>query len=106
MSGRTKTEVKAKLRDLRRDLDSGVRSSATYTVGAALDDWLSNGLSGRSDRTKELYQDSVKPLRERLGEVRLRELTTGDVQETVDDRGHRAGIPLGAGAVVRTGHCA
>jgi len=30
LTGRTKTEVKAKLRDLRRDLDIGVRSSATY----------------------------------------------------------------------------
>jgi integrase len=84
VTGRTKTEVRTKLRDLRRDLDSCVRSSATYTVGAALDDWLANGLSGRSDRTRELYRDTVKPLRERLGEVKLRELTAGDVQETLD----------------------
>ena len=76
-AGQTKTEVKAKLRDLRRDLDSGVRSSATCTVGNALDDWLVNGLSGRSDRTKELYRDTVKALRDRLGDVRLRELTAG-----------------------------
>jgi hypothetical protein len=64
VTGRTKTEVKAKLRDLRlrRDLDNGIRSNATYTVGAALDDWLANGLSGRSDRTRELYTDTVKPL--------------------------------------------
>jgi hypothetical protein len=54
VTGRTKTEVRTKLRDLRRDLDHGVRSSATYTVGDALDDWLANGLSGRSDRTREL----------------------------------------------------
>jgi len=52
VTGRTKTEVRTKLRDLRRDLDSGVRTRATYTVGDALDDWLANGLSGRSDRTK------------------------------------------------------
>ena len=38
VTGRTKTEVRTKLRDLRRDLGSGVRSSATYTVGDALDD--------------------------------------------------------------------
>src|SRR5690242_7917926 len=75
--GRTKTEVKVKLRELRRDMENGVRSSATYTVSAALDDWLANGLSGRSDRTKELYRDTVKPLRERLGDVKLRELTAG-----------------------------
>ena len=81
VTGRTKTEVRTKLRDLRRHLDNGVRSSATYTVGNALDDWLANGLSGRSDRTKVLYRDTVKPLRERLGEVKLRELTARDVQE-------------------------
>jgi hypothetical protein len=90
VTGRTKTEVRTKLRDLRRDLDNGVRSSATYTVGDALDDWLANGLSGRSDRTKDLYRDTVKPLRERLAEVKLRELTAGDVHETLDAVGVRA----------------
>src|ERR1035437_8649111 len=84
VTGRTKTEVKTKLRNLRRDLDSGVRSSATSPVGNALDDWLANGLSGRSDRTEELYTDTVKPLKEQLGEVKLKELTAGDVQETLD----------------------
>jgi len=58
VTGRTKTEVRTKLRDLRRDLDSGVRPSATYTVGDALDDWLANGLGGTSARTKELYRDT------------------------------------------------
>ena len=63
VTGRTKTAVKAKLRQLRQELDNGVRSSATYTVCNALDDWLAGGLSGRSDRTRELYRDTVKPLR-------------------------------------------
>ena len=84
VSGRTKTEVKAKLRQLRRELDSGVRSSGTYTVGNALDDWLDGGLHGRSGRTVELYRDTVKPLRERLADVKLRDLTAADVQETLD----------------------
>jgi hypothetical protein len=39
--------------------------------------------TGRSDRTRELYRDTVRPLRERLGEVRFRELTAEDVQETL-----------------------
>ena len=84
VTGRTKTEVKAKLRQLRHELDSGVRSSATYTVGNALDDWLDGGLHGRSGRTVELYRDTVKPLRERLADVKLRDLTAADVQETLD----------------------
>jgi integrase len=84
VTGRTKTEVKLKLRELRRDLDKGVRSSATYTVGEALDDWLANGLSGKSDRTKKLYRDTVKPLRDRLDNVKLKNLRAGDVQETLE----------------------
>ncbi len=76
VTGRTKTEVKTKLRQMRRELDDGVRSSATYTVSDALDDWLAGGLHGRSDRTVELYRDTVKPLRGRL--------TAGDVQEALD----------------------
>ena len=84
VTGRTKTEVKAKLRELRRDLDKGVRPIASYTVGNALDDWLAGGLNGRSDRTRELYRDTVKPLREPLGDVKLKELTAGDVQEVLD----------------------
>jgi integrase len=84
VTGRTKTEVKVKLRQLRHELDSGVRSSATYTVGNALDDWLAGGLTGRSDRTKELYRDTVRPLRERLADVKLRDLTAGDVQGALD----------------------
>ena len=52
VTGRTKTEVRTKLRDLRHDLDHGVWPRATYTVGDALDDWRANGLSGRSDRTR------------------------------------------------------
>ena len=84
VTGRTKTAVKTKLRQLRQELDNGVRSSATYTVGNALDDWLAGGLSGRSDRTRELYRDTVKPLREPLGDIKLRELTAGDVQQTLD----------------------
>ena len=45
VTGRTKTEVRTKLRDLRRDLDHGVRPRATNTVGDALDGWLANAPS-------------------------------------------------------------
>ena len=70
VTGRTKTEVRTKLRDLRRDLDYGVRSSATYTVGDSLDDWLANGLSGRSDRT-EAHQRGLNPGKVRRAGRRL-----------------------------------
>ena len=49
--GRTKTEVRDKLRDLRGALDGGVRPSARYTVQQAVDDWLEMGsTAGRSRR--------------------------------------------------------
>jgi hypothetical protein len=83
---------KAKLRQLPLELDNGVRSSAssaTNTVGNVLDDWLAGGLSGRSDGTRELYRDTVRPLREPLGDIKLRELTAGDVQQTLDGLANR-----------------
>ena len=50
---------------------AGPQPSAGYPVRAAVDDWLEHGLSGRSARTVQLYRDGVRPLTERLGDVRL-----------------------------------
>ena len=55
VSGKTKQEVRAKLQALHQELNSGVRSSSTYTVREAVDDWLREGLDGTSDRTRTLY---------------------------------------------------
>jgi integrase len=79
--GRTKTEVRDKLRELHQQVESGLRPRRRYTVGDALDDWLSVGVDGLSARTVSLYQDTIaKALREELGSARLTELTAGDVQ--------------------------
>src|SRR5690348_6194165 len=40
VSGRTRTEVKDKLRALHSELDAGVRTAAGYTVDMAVTDWL------------------------------------------------------------------
>jgi len=80
VSGRTKQEVRDKLKALHAELDAGVQSPAGYTVQAAMDAWLEQGLSGRSARTVQLYRDGVKPLMERLGLRRcanLRRLMSG-----------------------------
>jgi hypothetical protein len=45
------TEVKGKLQLLREELRDGIRSSPKYTVRNAVDDWLANGLDGRSAKT-------------------------------------------------------
>src|SRR4029077_7644 len=51
VSGKTKQEVRDKLRALHAELNVGLQSSAGYTVRAAVDDWLEHGLPGRSART-------------------------------------------------------
>jgi hypothetical protein len=71
VSGKTKQDVRQKLKELHSDLDAGVRSPATYTVRTAVDDWLAEGLSGRSERTLTLCRDGVRPLPTRLARSRF-----------------------------------
>jgi hypothetical protein len=79
--GRTKTEVRDKLKELHKQVESGRRPRRRDTVGDALDDWLAVGVDGLSARTVALYRDTIgKALREQLGPVRQAELTAGDVQ--------------------------
>jgi hypothetical protein len=55
VSGKTRQEVRAKLQALHQEMNAGVRSSSTYAVREAVDDWLREGLEGTSDRTRTLY---------------------------------------------------
>jgi integrase len=79
VSGKTKQEVRDKLKALHAELDIGLQPAAGYTVQAAVDDWLEHGLSGRSARTVQLYRDGVRPLTDRLGSRPLRKLSAADV---------------------------
>jgi hypothetical protein len=80
-SGKTKVEVRDKLRELHKETDAGLRPRRRYTVGDALEDWLAHGVDGLSERTVTLYRGTiVKALCEELGAVRLTELTASDVQ--------------------------
>ena len=80
--GRTKTEVREKLRELRRERETGVKSSARYTVADAVNDWLSRGLIGRDpstvDKCRNLADKHVIP---HLGRARLRDLTADQVDD-------------------------
>jgi hypothetical protein len=49
VSGKTKQEVRAKLQALHQEMNAGVKSSSTYTVRQAVDDWLHEGLHVRPD---------------------------------------------------------
>jgi integrase len=78
--GRTKQEVRDKLKALHGELDRGLRTSATYTVRQAVEDWLANGLPGRAERTRSIYREAMALLLEQIGSKPLRELTAGDVR--------------------------
>jgi integrase len=81
VTGRTKAEVRDKLRELHLQVDSGLQPRRRYTVDDALDDWLAHGLDGLSARTVALYKGTIAPaLREQLGTVRLTDLTARDVR--------------------------
>jgi integrase len=80
VSGRTKQEVRDKLKALHAELDAGIRSSAGYTVRRAVEDWLREGLDGRSERTRGLYSGLLEPVLEIIGGRPLRSLSAGDVR--------------------------
>jgi integrase len=83
VSGTTKQEVRDKLKALHAQLDAGVQMPASYTVQAAVDDWLAEGLSGRSARTITLYRDGVAPLVGKLARKQLGKLTAADVRSAM-----------------------
>jgi hypothetical protein len=71
VSGKTKVEVRDKLREIHKETDAGLRPRRRYTVGDALEDWLAHGVDGLSERTVTLYRGTiVKALNEELGNIR------------------------------------
>lgn len=80
VTGRTKQEVRDKLKVARAEVDAGLKSSPTCTVAQVIDDWLRDGLDGRSDRTRKLYEGLMRSLMEHLGARPLRNLSTSDVR--------------------------
>jgi len=78
--GKTKQEVRERLKALHKEMDAGVRSSKTYTVREAVEDWLREGLDGTSERTRTLYEGLLGPLLDVIGARPLRDLSAGDVR--------------------------
>ncbi|MFC4116486.1 site-specific integrase [Nonomuraea zeae] len=83
--GKTKAVVKDKLIKAVKALESGVTASETYTVRDAVNDWLSKGLKGRSERTvtklRILAETHVIP---GLGKIKLQQLRADHVDEWLD----------------------
>ncbi|HVV70564.1 MAG TPA: site-specific integrase [Verrucomicrobiae bacterium] len=87
-SGKTKTEAKDKLKDMLRDHDDGVPiASRTYTVGDAVKDWLTFGLSARDEDTVSTYRYQVNGhILPYIGARKLRELSAEDVDKWLAGR--------------------
>lgn len=85
VSGKTKQEVRRKLKELHSDLDAGVHSPASYTVRAVVDDWLADGLSGRAPKTVSTQREVLDPLLDIIGAVPLRQLSAANVRSALKD---------------------
>ena len=71
--GRTKTEVKHKLRTKPTELAAGIRIPANYTVEQCLKDWLET-LNTQAESTRTGYRIMVRQLVDLIGTIKLAEL--------------------------------
>jgi integrase len=85
VSGKNKTEVRAKLAELHDELNDGVVTNAAYTVAQAIDDWLADGLAGRAPKTVSTQREVLEPLIGIIGTVPLRELTAATVRSALKE---------------------
>ncbi|MFE0651745.1 tyrosine recombinase XerC [Streptomyces sp. NPDC059534] len=87
VSGKTKTEVRLKLRELKKELDAGVKQSATYTVEQAVEDWLKNGLKGRDSASIDTYRSLAKNhVVADLGRAKLRDLDADALDHWLEEK--------------------
>ncbi|RST04583.1 site-specific integrase [Streptomyces sp. WAC07149] len=87
VSGRTKSEVRKKLRDLRAEMQKGKRTSAHYTVKQAVEAWLEQGLKGKAESSRSTYRSlAATHIYPHLGSAKLRELEADQVDVWLDDR--------------------
>ena len=96
--GRTKAEVREKLQALHRELEAGLRVSATYTVASCIRDWLDDGPTTRQASTVENYRRLADHAIGKLGAVKLKDLTSRQVQKALAELSASLSTPLAAAA--------
>jgi integrase len=87
-SSTIKTEAKAKLKEILRDLDDGMTIAPHgYTVKDAVTSWLTHGLNGRDTETVHNYRYLAEGhILPHLGGRKLRELSADDVDKWLAKR--------------------
>ena len=104
VSGKTKAVVQDRLKALHADLETGVRASPNYTLRRAAEDWLKDGLNGRSAKTVKKNENVLAPILAAIGARRLRELTADDVHQALTAMALRyssAAVAMGHNALTR-----
>lgn len=85
--GRTKAQVRDKLREVVEDLEAGVSAAEGYTVADAISDFLDHGMKGKSPETTSNYRSLADHhLIPQLGAARLKKLTADDLDQWMDGR--------------------
>ena len=51
VTGRTKTDVREKFKHVKAEADAGLKTSASYTLSKAVDDWAAEALGGLAIKT-------------------------------------------------------
>lgn len=85
--GRTKAQVKDKLREVVEDLEAGITAALGYTVRDAVEDFFGNGLKGKSPATIANYRSLAdRNILPQIGPVKLKELTADRLDAWMDER--------------------
>jgi integrase len=85
--GRTKAQVKDKLREVVDDLEAGVTAAENYTVQDAVNDFLDQGMKGKSPETIGNYRSIADHhLIPYIGAARLKKLTADELDRWIDER--------------------
>jgi site-specific recombinase XerD len=83
-TGRTKTEVRDKLKRLQAEADAGLKTSASYTLSKAVDDWAAEALDGLAAKTVQSHVDLLRPVTMLIGNIPLRDLSAQDVRRALN----------------------
>jgi integrase len=85
--GRTKAQVKDKLREVVDDLEAGVVAGLSYTVCDSIEDFFGKGLRGKSRAPIANYRSLAdRNIIPQIGPVKLKELTADLLDEWMDER--------------------
>jgi integrase len=104
VSGATKTDVRAKLRELTAKRDTGQRvGDRRVTVADAVDEFMTREVPNRglSPRSLVIYEWTADLIRTELGTVRLDDLTADTVEAMLDRIRSRDGRPLGRSSLTK-----